>query len=410
MKRFLFLTLTFLLICSILPGCFSSEEALETTTQSSTTNISQTTPAITSGITFPSAQDGPQLPMISISISQTVEQTFADDHTILHEYRYPTMQLILPDGQIAEEVTLDLMNQIDSTRSIAQASIDAAKSSYDGSSNWTPYQDEIAYSPIRIDGAVLSLYGHQILHSDGAHASVIASALNYDLTTGKCMTLGDLLHPDVNADTLCRLVVDALDAVSQDVPLYEDYTLAVEDRFAGNFSADQNWYLTEAGLCFFFLEYDVAPYSAGTIAAEIPYDQLIGILKDDFFPAERISNDGSLYPTSFDETDLDHFAQFAEVHAGTDGAAVLLYTDTLIYDLTVELGTWSAGGMEYTPTQTIFRAQSLSAGDALVVQGITRSTLPPVRISYATKEGIHYAYLTFANDGSGKPVFMPSEN
>ena len=409
MKRFLILTLIFLMLCSLFSCCSVNEQQPESTAQSTTSNIVQTTPAATIGITFPSAENGPQLPLISISTSQTLEQTLADDQTVLHEYIYPTMQLILPDGEIAEAVTLNLLNQIDATRILTQASIDAAKASYSGAS-WTPYRDEIIYSPVRIDGSILSLYGRQNLHSDGAHSTAIAASLNYDLTTGKCMKLGDLLRSDVTADIVCRLVVDALDAVSQDIPLYDDYTLAVEDRFAGSFAADENWYLNDTGLCFFFLEYDVAPYSAGVVVAGIPYDRLGGIMKDAYFPEERISNEGVAYCVAFDETDLDQFNQFAEVSAGDDGTAVLLYTDSLIYDLTVEIGTWSAGGMSYTPTQTLFRSHSLCAGDALVIQGITRSTLPPVRISYATKNGTQFAYLTIANDGSGQPEFIHAEN
>lgn len=393
MKKFL---LTALCLCLMLSFAGCSEPPVETSAPTTTaapaeTTVPETTLPETTAATEPPVN---QLPMTAISLTRHTETETAEDGTVIFEYVYQDVRLIHSDPAAAEKVTLELLNRMDSTRAGANEVLDYAKINYSGSGNWYPYSYGILYAPTRIDQGLLSLFGNQSVFQGGMHGSTLCVSVNYDLTTGETLMLGDILSQDCTADVICRLVVDALYEIKDEKYIYDDYSATVEDQFAGNFRNDDGWYLSQTGLCFYFSPYEVAPYASGVITAEIPYSALTGILLDQYFPAEQIPAPGTVEASLLADAKLEDFTQLTEVILDKEGEEILLHTDGLVYDISIDTGTWNADGTVFTMDQGVFAASSLSPGDGILVQASIPDTMPNLRLRYRAEGEIVTVYIS----------------
>lgn len=317
------------------------------------------------------------LPMCSIVLTEQSEESTDDQGNTIFTYTYQNVWLYLPNDSISETVTLDLLNRIDSTRSAAEQVQSNSGGLY-----------RVSYTPRRIDSGILSLSGVQTSHSGGT-ANSACVAVTYDLLTGKVLTLKDVLVKNCTADILCRLVVDALAEYAGEYGLYEDYSVTVEDRFSGNFLEDDAWYLSIQGLCFDFAPYELAPRSAGIVTAVVPYDQLFGVLEDAYFPVEQVYTEGTIQVSAFNKDLLTQ----AEVILDPNGSAMLLQTDSLVYDIMIETGEWDDHS-GFVSESTVFAADSLVEGSAILVQIPGGST---INITYTSGDSRVSLPLTAAN-------------
>lgn len=392
MKKILsiFLCVSFLLC---LAACQEPEETHPGTRAETTESTTQET-TVANETTI--QVDLPHIPAASVTLAPTTEAEVLKDGTVLFEYNYPTINLVLPDGEMSEAVMLDFLNRIDATRSDAEDVKEAAGEYYTGKSGWTTYFYNLTYSPMRIDTGVLSLYGLESVFSGGIHPNHNACAVNYDLTTGKTMKLRHILFEEVTADTLIRLVCDSLQ--KQEASLFSDYALCVEDRFAGDFGADDQWYLSDTGLCFFFSPYEVGPYTSGTIVAEISYDQLSGILRDDFFPGETTASDGMIRVQALEDmSTLGEYSSFTEVTLDAEGESILITASDLIYQVKIEIGDWNSDGTVFLPRSTVYASNVLNESDAIILKTAFSSGLPNIRIVFTSGIGTQGYYLALHN-------------
>lgn len=379
-----------LLLC--LPACKDTDEPIPSTTAAP----SATAETALSNETVPPVEL-PAVPVAAVSLTPTTEAEVLPDGTVLFEYNYPTISLSLPDGEMAELVMLDFLNRIDATRPEALQVKEAAGEYYTGKTGWNTYFYNLTYSPMRIDTGVLSLYGLESSYSGGMHPNHNACAVTYDLTTGKAMKLRQILTEKVTADSLTKLICNALEQQAEN--LFGDYALSVEDRFAGDFGADDQWYLSDTGLCFFFSPYEIAPYNVGTVVAEIPYEELTELLLDDYFPSETVATKGSIHAqTMKDLSALNNYSGYAEITLAADGdTAVITTNNTLVYHVKIELGEWNADGTTFEPRSTVFATNALNPYDAILLKANFSTELPNIRIQFSSEAGLQAYYLSYRN-------------
>lgn len=398
MKKILSILLcTAMLLC--LPACKDTDEAVPTTTQ--------TIPATTAESMLPEETlpqvDLPDIPVAAVTLTPTTDAEILPDGTVLFEYNYPTIHLALPDGEMAETVMLDFLNRIDATGAQAQQVKEAAEEFYTGKTGWNTYFYNLTFSPMRIDAGLLSLYGMESSYSGGMHPNHNACAVNYDLTTGKALKLRHILTADASADKLTSLICSVL-AQEADI-LFSDYALCVEDRFAGDFGADEQWYLSDTGLCFFFSPYEIAPYNAGTIIAELPYEDLTGILLDDFFPHETVITKGTIRLQALEDlAGLNNYSNYSEITLDSGGTSVLISTNSLVYQVKVELGEWNADGTVFTPYSTVFAANAMNRDDAIILKASLSEGLPNIRIQFTSEEMTQAYFLSLHNGNAALTV------
>ena len=309
--------------------------------------------------TIPTTETTPivyDLPMTAIALTEHKEFTKDKDGSVYFTYIYPNVRLYLANETVSETVTLDLLNRIDATRVQANAVRDDASNSGTGSGFY-----QVQYTPQRIDGAILSLFGTMTSFSGGSHPGSSCIGITYDLLSGNALSLDDILTDQCTAEVLCRLVVDALASINQDHLLYDDYAISVEERFSGNYLADEGWYLSGEGLCFSFEPYEIGPYSSGIITAVIPYTQLPGYLEDACFPMEQISAQGSLIAEPMSDSNLDPYAHPATLNLDPNADALVIRTDGLIYDIMIQT--------TYPDATVLFAADQMTPGRPIVIRG-----------------------------------------
>lgn len=354
-----------LLICLTMlfaSGCRAAGEipsappaGLSTTAQTTPPTTSATEPAETPAATEPEHD----APLCAIALPLTEESVQADDGTELFRFTCQNVFLTVQEPEIAERVTLDLMNRIDTGRTAAEALAAAAERAYqpDGGT-WTPYFLQVLYSPQRIDRGVLSLSGELVRYDGAPHPGHQSLSVTYDLTTGSVLAFSDVLDAEFSAEQLYRLAAEALEG--QKDSLYPDFADALEASLADT-AHIENWYLTEHGLCLYFSPYEIAPYAAGTVFAEIPYEKLGGLLKDAYFPDER-TGAGTVVMQPFPAEDSARFSQFAEVTLAQDGTRQLLTAEGTVYGVRLEQ---ALGGEAYA---TVFAMDRLTPRMAVLVQ------------------------------------------
>lgn len=336
--------------------------------------------------TTPSTEDPViyDLPMSAIVLTDHQEAHTDGSGNTLFTYTYQNVRLYLDDETISEAVTLELLNRIDATRTAAEKILAESGSASPDS----PYWFTVQYVPERIDSGILSLSGTQSSYSGGSHANSACVGVTYDLLTGSVLGLGDILTDDCTADVICRLVVDALSAVSEEYFLYGDYAVTVEERFSGDFRTDENWYLSGEGLCFSFSPYEVAPYSSGIVTALIPYESLHGVLEDACFPMERISASGTMFCMTAHSADPAQFDQIAEVILDSGSDSYILSTDGLVYDVTIERGIWDPESKTFASDSVVFASDSLIPKNAILLERLADTAVCIYYTSGDTRIGL----------------------
>lgn len=277
---------------------------------------------------------------------------------------------------------VDYLNLVDHESGTVRKLLDDAVRASGEDPSFQRYDVSILYSPQRLDGEILSLYGTQIIDKGGARPAVNQLASTYDMVTGRKLTLQDVLLSDFSADTLTGLIVAALADRSAEGILYSDYAYVISQMFSTN-TPVSTWYFSSDGLCFYFVPYEIAPYSAGTVVAEIPYESLTGLLKDDYFPGELEVLSGTVVAKPFNEAQLTAIAQFSEVIQDSTAAEYLLTAQGGVRNVRLETGTWNPDG-SFLPLYTVFASAALTDVDGILLQ---TSEISSLRLSYETDEG-----------------------
>ena len=317
-------------------------------------------------------------PLTAVSLPLFKQTDTADDGTLLFTHTYQEFFLVLNDPLVAEAILVDFLNRNDTSHVAVQNVRSAAQGMYDGPEGWTPYLYQVSYTPGRLDQTVFSLVSCYIIYDGSIRSVHTNSAVTYSTQTGRPLPLREVLNADYSADALCQLIADSLESYAAEGKLFSDYRDSISDMFAANTPTD-NWYFAADGLCFFFDPYEIAPSIMGTITAKIPYSDLVGILKDEYFPAEQVEHRGAPILAAFADTDTTEFSLFAEMIMDAEAPQYLLYTAGTILQPRLEIGIWS--GDVFTPEATVFVAEAITEGTAVMLQ-LPQEQLPRLRLTY----------------------------
>ncbi len=377
MKKTIIYSLALGLLMS-LAGCGTPDDQPSTsTTDSVEVSTTTSTPPSTAPVL------SMQQPMSAVYVPLITETTTAEDGAEIFSYTYQNMSLTLQDPEVADRVILDFLNRIDQAGSSAETILSKAQQDYSSSDNWHPYLCHITYNPTRIDQGILSLFGSYTAYTGGTHPEHSNMSANYDLTNGDVLTLAGILQIGANTEDFCKLVIDELSGMKDKLSLYPHYEDMVTRRFSVDANQDEAFYFTSTGLCFYFAPYEIAPYSSGTITVEIPYEKLVGILHDAYFPAEKDLSNSTVQITPFDEEQASKFTQITEAVLNKEGNMLLLHTDNIVHNVRI---TASATPPE-TKQYTIFAAYTLTPGDAIMLQA-SDEELANLHMTYENSSGI----------------------
>ena len=334
-------------------------------------------------------------PMVSVVMPMQNEVYETEDGNILLNYNTQYMILPISEQEIADKITIEFLNRIEETAATKDSILASAKNAYANANNWIPYQYTVTYSPKRIDTGVLSLLGCDVSYL-GAHIDKIYHSVNYSMTTGHNLSLPNIITSNSHIETLCNLVIDTLSKSEDQFSLHDDYRETVNQYF--NDGINDAWFFSAKGLCFFFSPYDIAPYSAGVVIAEIPYQVLTGILKDEYFPAEQANAPGTIMIKEYTQENLESFSMVSELNLTDNHNKFLFCTDKAIHDIVISVGSVATSGM-FIEECSIYALSNLTVNDAIEVFADLSGT-NALQISYYSGDK-HYNETVILNNDTG---------
>ena len=322
-----------------------------------------TTPA-TSSTAETEGKDYVRQNMVSISLPEMKETIVSEDGVILFRHTFQDVVLSSPNPRINEAVTLDLLQRMD-VNAATVGTVSDLTQYYTPGTPWDTLYYDLIYTPTRIDSAVLSLTATESIYSGSGEASNSTVCVNYYMPTGSVMTLSQVLSEESGAqDQLLQVLLQVLSQNAAQWGLFEDYTESVNRYYLSYLEQESIWYFSPEGLNICFAPYEIAPHSSGTVIATIPYADLESILRRDLLPSKPSEVTGAVNVLDLSTAPLDGYTHFAECILTAEGVNHLITTDTILYDVRLELGVYEAD-RGFVPSSTVFAANSLCADQAI---------------------------------------------
>lgn len=131
---------------------------------------------------------------------------------------------------------------------------------------------------------IINATANYFVDMGGAHPNQWSRWLNFDFVTGRLLAKEDVFHLEANAD-IESLLLDKLirmqagENPDMQVNSLEDLQNMGFLQHTHMFIPD-NFLLGKRGVMFLFNRYDIAPYSAGEIVIEVPYEEIGHYLKN----------------------------------------------------------------------------------------------------------------------------------
>lgn len=147
------------------------------------------------------------------------------------------------------------------------------------------YSEECWYTLERNDGRVLSFSSMWDNYEGGAHGQYMIYGVNFDATTGKLLTIADIVQDKEEFREICvqEMLRQCEDLKAQGVLFGEEILSAegLQEILEGKMEG-REWYFTESGIRFISNIYEIAPYAAGNIDFDIPYEMMEEQLKEEY--------------------------------------------------------------------------------------------------------------------------------
>ena len=145
-------------------------------------------------------------------------------------------------------------------------------------SNNMLFNCELTFKTYKANKEVISIVLEEAEYSGGAHGSDTFTALNYDVTNQKILNF-DALFKENYKDKLKERVQEKIEELinEEDYAIFQDYSTYFDENFKS-----ENFYLDGNKLVIIYNQYDIAPYSEGTILVELDFNEIKDILNERF--------------------------------------------------------------------------------------------------------------------------------
>lgn len=184
------------------------------------------------------------------------------------------------------------------------------------------YANEVRFAEKRVDNKVVSFVKNHYSNAGGTHGNNYASGWNFDVETGKRLTLADIAEDrEAFMAAVKEYVLMLCESDAYKNRLFPEYEASIDLVLQ-----DDLWYFDYEGITFISNPYELSAYAEGILHFTIPYNELQG-LKDEY------SYDGGFQKSvSLGETiriDLDGDGTADEVTFDVEESSDYVYVPTL---------------------------------------------------------------------------------
>jgi hypothetical protein len=200
-----------------------------------------------------------------------ITREYNEDPRFEVNFAYPYLQSDLPSAEkFNQEMERIVQNQITDARQAATEAETWRKQNLPESTSSIYATHTLDVTKTGLVGLVYSISSYA---AGAAHPNNFNLTFNYDLTTGKVLTLEELFQSGTDyLGSLSQYCME--DLRSQNRLDFQEGVLPKPENF-------QNWAITSNGLKIVFDPYQVAPYASGTNEVLIPYQRIKDILRPD---------------------------------------------------------------------------------------------------------------------------------
>ena len=257
----------------------------------------------------------------------------------------------------------------------------------DGTEYFYSYSNYQQLGVARHDETVVSLISLSSIYSGGSHPNSVQTAYNLDIQNRRLLRLEDVIDGS-SAGELADLVRSGVDErfafIDGGNGLFDDYadTISISMSY-GNMTP--YWYLNDVGLVIFYNQYELGPYAAGIIKAELPYADLEGILLEEYFPAPGDGQSGDLCLRWEGED-----GHRIPITLDQEGGRLLVGVNGTVWQVQISEVMW----MEDMPIaqELLFSALSLGENDILELTGVYHDETSSFVIEFTDGRGVQHLY------------------
>jgi hypothetical protein len=139
------------------------------------------------------------------------------------------------------------------------------------------WQYEVKIDIITNSAKILAIRYFEMSYMGGVHPNTLMLYLNFDMKTGRILALEDILVENYQK-TLLQAGEKAFKKAMKIAPQTPIHETQYEFK-NGNFFLPRNFAITRTGLHFCYNPYDIGPYSLGTLEFEIPFGEILAVLR-----------------------------------------------------------------------------------------------------------------------------------
>lgn len=351
----------------------------------------------------PSVSAQPQDESMSYFVFTTNSADYSDDagHKLLTEH-LTTAVFESADPEQSYWVNGFLEQNYCQDADFSQVLLNFAKSNLteSGEQNFYTHSHYVSMGVGRHDESLISLLHLSSAYSGGVHPNSVQTSFNLDLEGSRLLRLEDVIYEGAD-DALIRRVKKAVEdkfAALGEGYLYENYEQTITTALTyGNMTP--YWYFNDEGMVIYFNQYELGPYAAGIISAQLTYEDLESIVKPQYMPPEIT---GVAEQVTISTTGPEN-GECYQVYLG-EGETVYITIEGDAYHVRFSEVYW----VESTPVgqSMMFSADHIEDGTVIQVIGGVVSPERIYAIEYCDSTGSYLLYLyngeTYADFPVGK--------
>lgn len=325
--------------------------------------------------------------------------TSGEDGTeLLYEYTCDTAFTSWdPDTQswvdgILDQIRRDYAENSENLLQYARSHLDEIGSEYFYS--FSNYQE---VGVARHDTRIVSLMVLSSVYSGGTHPNSVQTAWNLDLAQKKILRLEEVIYPDM-AQTLAGMVRQRIDekfqALGEDA-LFDDYGDTVANSFVGE-AMTPYWYFNDQGMVIFYNQYELGPYAAGIIKTQFDYQELEGILREEYFPG----NDAQIPGDMLLRGDWEGYRRIP-ITVESDGERILIGVEGEVFQIQLSEVSWLEGTA--IGQRMLFSADRMNQNDVLELIGGYDDESRSYAVEFTDGQGNTVVYYVHPEGLSAEP-------
>lgn len=274
------------------------------------------------------------------------------------------------------------------------------KNTADGNEDVSAFSMARTIRAERTDSAVVSL---RVVDraSLGTLDTLTISGHSYDSQTGAELKLADICDDSeklVNAVSESILVSFNTDDKYKDTFFNEGYSDTVKSLVA-----DGHWYLSDSGIVIIANTGELADAESGFYEFTVSYDDLSGVIKQEYVPQSREAAEGDVSVDFAANTDSGSLTVLASP-ASADIKSLILSASGSVYDLTVYTIKYH-NDSAYDHLKQVLACSDMSDGAALAINTELSGTTPTMVVEFTLGDGTREVrFLALNEDGSVRVI------